>query len=48
MVMEDAAGRLVGVEIKANDTVTGGDFKEASRVAGFALPFGSLWSPLSS
>jgi hypothetical protein len=29
VVMEDAAGRLVGVEIKASDTFTGGDFKEA-------------------
>ena len=27
VVMEDAAGRLVGVEVKASATVTGGDFK---------------------
>jgi hypothetical protein len=25
--MEDAGGRLVGVEVKASATVTGGDFK---------------------
>jgi predicted AAA+ superfamily ATPase len=27
VVMEDAGGRLVGVEVKASATVTGGDFK---------------------
>jgi len=27
VVMEDAAGRLVGVEVKANAAVTGADFK---------------------
>jgi predicted AAA+ superfamily ATPase len=27
VVMEDAAGRLVGVEVKASATATGGDFK---------------------
>jgi uncharacterized protein len=73
VVMEDAAGRLVGVEVKASATVTAGDFKglralremtgnrftrgvllytgtEAVPFGAdlFALPFASLWSPLSS
>jgi predicted AAA+ superfamily ATPase len=72
VVMEDAAGRLVGVEIKASATVTGGDFKglrALREMTGkrftrgvllytgaeplpfgpdlFALPFASLWHPLS-
>src|SRR5262245_23543683 len=72
-VMEDAAGRLVGVEVKSRTTVTSGDFKGLRALremtgdrftrgvvlyAGAealpfgpdlsALPFASLWRPLSS
>jgi uncharacterized protein len=73
VVMEDAAGHLVGVEVKASATVTSGDFKglrALQEMTGnrftrgvllytgaealpfgpdlFALPFASLWRPLSS